>query len=166
MNKNKEEAFMQKVTPIVLQYASYWFQGTDEVNENGAYRGCAFCDMHCGNIDHDDDCVALMSKKCKEEWEAIDASTKWDLGWNKKFTAMDTPRSLQDIQFFKHWNKYRAFFKIFMNGTDMFVPLDYTDPSNGNVICGNCDWDLLKSHGEDCPIVGIAHALSELYKPT
>lgn len=148
--------------PIIQDLAAGWFP-PDLKTPCGKYHyACTYCDQNCSRHDkHDDTCLYQMAKNTVEEWDRLDKETKWDLDWKNK------PRDPKEIQDFKEIFKYWAIFEYFIKNADVFVPMDFSDPRNKQVVC-SCAMidDGMNKHNRKCPYVRVSKALHKLYKRT
>lgn len=162
--RDKEQKFIKEVTPVVLKLAKRWFPPDKKTPDGKYHYACTYCDQNCSQHDkHDDDCLYQLAKNTKEEWDKIEVSDKWN-----KSPVTGKKRLKKDTRLMKDWARKRAFFKEFLKFPSQFVPLDYNDPENKNVVCtcfifSKIDWKK-RRHAKECPYIPIARALSELYR--
>lgn len=162
MNDNKREAFLRDMSEVLGELNDKWFPPDKKTPDGNHYYACSHCDLNCSMHDkHDDTCLYQMAKNTLEKWKEIENDTKWDLDWKGK------PRDPEEIVSFRKHYKYYAVFSHFIKNVSAFVPLDYTDPGNQNVVC-QCSMFNAKfdRHAKNCIEVRVAKILRNLLKPT
>lgn len=155
----KEKEFLKAVTPIIKKLNKGWFPPDKKTPDGQHYYACTWCDLNCGQHNkHDDDCLYQLAKNTLEKWDEIENSNVWDKDYKGK------KRLPRDISSFKKHAKYRVLFKVFVAFPSYFIALDYKDPKNKRVVCTCSIFEQKRKHHQDCPIVAISKALSNLYK--
>lgn len=166
MNDKIRLEFMESMKPIILELADGWFPPDKKTPDGKYHYACTYCDQNCSRHDkHDDTCLYQMAKNTVERWADIDKETKWDyspIGKKEKRTA-------EEVESFRSSYRYWAIFDHFVKNASHFVPLDYSDPNNTNIICSCCsifEDGMMDKHADDCPYVRVADALHKLFAKT
>ncbi len=161
MNEKITLEFTASIKPILEELAAKWFPPDKKTPDGKHYYACSYCDLNESRHDkHDDDCYYQNAKNTLEAWEAIEKDAKWD-------TYDGKPRDPKDTQGFKDYWKYNAIFQHFVKKAYWFVPMDYSDPENKQVICrchmGNRS---MNKHHKSCIEVRVSKLMCRLMRPT
>lgn len=156
----KEIEFIRAVSAVADYLADRWFPDYEKAPCGLSYS-CDMCDQHCGRGDHEPECLYLMGRELRFEFDNIDVDPKYEK------TLFGQPRGVEDIEQARNFTKWRYIMRTFVpNILIQLPPVDYADLKNVGYVC-SCSilmmgTDKRYQHHAQCPIVALAKALKNL----